>query len=68
MYNSAKEFDLGKIPISEHSYGLVLKNTPQEAARCNDCGLCSWQCPQGIDIPTQLRKVARYFDNVKIGW
>ena len=68
MYNSAKEFDLGKIPISEHSYGLVLKNTPQEASRCNDCGLCSWQCPQGIDIPTQLRKVARYFDNVKVGW
>lgn len=68
MYNSAREFDLDKIPISEHSYGLVLKNTPQEAARCNDCGLCSWQCPQGIDIPTQLRKVARHFAAAKQGW
>ena len=68
MYNSTKEFDLGQIPISEHSYGLVLKNTPQEAARCNDCGLCSWQCPQGIDIPTQLRKVARHFADSKPGW
>lgn len=66
MYNSAKEFNL--IPISEHNYGLVLKNTPQEAARCNDCGLCSWQCPQGIDIPTELRKVARTFENIKVGW
>lgn len=68
MYNSTKEFDLDKIGISEHHYGLVLKNTPQEAAHCNDCGECSWQCPQEIDIPTQLRKVARYFANVKVGW
>ena len=68
MYNSTKEFDLGQIPISEHSYGLVLKNTPQEAARCDGCGLCSWQCPQGIDIPTQLRKVARRFADSKAGW
>lgn len=68
MYNSTKEFDLDKIPISEHRYGLVLKNTPQEAAHCDDCGLCSWQCPQGIDIPTQLRMVARYFDNTRVGW
>lgn len=68
MYNSTKEFDLDKIGISEHQYGLVLKNTPQEAAHCNDCGECSWQCPQGIDIPTQLRKVARYFANAKVGW
>ena len=68
MYNSTKEFDLASIPISEHSYGLVLKNTPQEAARCNDCGLCSWQCPQGIDIPTQLRKVARRFADSRAGW
>lgn len=68
MYNSTKEFDLDKIPISEHRYGLVLKNSPQEAAHCNDCGDCSWQCPQGIDIPTQLRKVARHFASVKVGW
>lgn len=68
MYNSTKEFDLDQIPISEHRYGLVLKNSPQEAAHCNDCGECSWQCPQGIDIPTQLRKVARHFANVKVGW
>ena len=66
MYNSACEFDINT--ISEHNYGLVLKGTPQEAARCNGCGLCSWQCPQGIDIPTQLRKVARRFQNIKSGW
>lgn len=68
MYNSTKEFDLDKIPICEHNYGLVLKNSPQEASRCDDCGECSWECPQGIDIPSQLRKVARRFANVKIGW
>ena len=68
MYNSTKEFELNRIPICEHHYGLELKNSPQEAARCNDCGECSWQCPQGIDIPTQLRKVARHFANVKVGW
>ena len=68
MYNSSKEFDLDKIPISEHRYGLVLKNTPQEASHCDDCGECSWQCPQGIDIPTQLRKVARYFADTRVGW
>lgn len=68
MYNSTREFDLDKIPISEHRYGLVLKNSPQEAAHCNDCGECSWQCPQGIDIPTQLRKVARHFSSAKVGW
>lgn len=66
MYNSAKEFNMDR--ISEHNYGLVLKGTPQEASRCNDCGLCSWQCPQGIDIPTQLRKVARHFESIKSGW
>lgn len=66
MYNTALEFNINT--ISEHNYGLVLKNTPQEAARCDGCGLCSWQCPQGIDIPTQLRKVARTFQNVKVGW
>lgn len=66
MYNSALEFKMDR--ISEHNYGLVLKNSPQEAARCNGCGLCSWQCLQGIDIPTQLRKVARHFANIKAGW
>lgn len=43
----------------------MLRNTGMEADRCVGCGRCDGMCPQGLDIPGQLRKVSRYFTDAR---
>lgn len=39
----------------------LVRYTGMGADRCVGCGRCDSTCPQGLDIPGHLRKVARYF-------
>jgi predicted aldo/keto reductase-like oxidoreductase len=34
----------------------------KRADDCQECGFCASQCPRDIDIPEQLKLIARYFD------
>lgn len=66
VYNANRAFNV--IRISMLNYGLALKGFGHEAELCDGCGQCAGQCPQGLDIPLQLRKVARHFENIRTGW
>ena len=63
VYNANLNLDV--VAISDKNYELMLRNTGMEADKCNDCGQCAFSCPQGIDIPNELRKVAMYFNGHK---
>ena len=39
-------------------------DSPQFASQCISCGKCTPHCPQGIDIPKELRKVSRKFEKI----
>ena len=41
--------------------GMQEKN-PHLASQCIECGKCVEHCPQGIDIPNELKKVRREFE------
>lgn len=59
VYNT---YHLLKEPfISDKTWQFMLDNTGMEASRCNNCGRCDGSCPLGLNIPWELRKVARYF-------
>lgn len=66
VYNANRAFNV--IHISQLNYGMALKGTGHEAEVCDGCGRCANQCPQGLNIPLQLRKVARRFAHVRCGW
>lgn len=66
VYNANRTFNV--IHISQLNYGMALKGTGHEAELCDGCGQCAGQCPQGLDIPLELRKVARHFENIRAGW
>lgn len=59
LYNAEKILDVQY--ISDKNYSLMLKNTGMQEERCNNCGKCDGVCPNGINIPWALRKVARHF-------
>ncbi len=63
VYNANLNLDV--IFISDKNYEIMLRNNGMEAERCNNCGQCAFQCPQGIDIPGELKKVSMYFMNHK---
>ncbi len=50
-YNKTRDTD----DFAKH-YSLI--NEEQRAKHCLDCKACVEKCPQGIDIPRQLRKVS----------
>lgn len=54
--------------ISHANYGLAMKGMPKGAENCDGCGSCSGQCPEGIDIPANLKKVAAHFAHARTGW
>ena len=61
MYNANHVF---KVPaVSHHSYRGSVKNEGpiRGAENCDACGKCKPQCPVGLDIPAELKKVAEYF-------
>jgi predicted aldo/keto reductase-like oxidoreductase len=35
---------------------------PSMASQCTGCGACLSHCPQGLDIPRELKRVRRYFE------
>lgn len=37
----------------------------RQAARCIGCDICNQYCPQGINIPHELRKIDTYVDKLK---
>ena len=39
----------------------------QQADRCIGCGKCIKRCPQGIEIPKELRRIDRYIEKLKRG-
>ena len=59
LYNAGKILDVQY--ISDKNYSLMLANTGMQAEKCNACGKCDGVCPQGLNIPWELRKVARHF-------
>lgn len=66
MYNANKAFQV--IHISHHNYGMAVKGTPSGAEACDGCNRCAGQCPEGVNIPAGLKKVAAYFKDAKTGW
>lgn len=39
------------------TYDVALRDQGHDPVLCDGCGACQKQCPQGIDIPGQLRKI-----------
>lgn len=61
MYNANHTFKVP--PVSHHNYrGSVKTEGPiRGAENCDACGRCKELCPVGLDIPSELKKVAAYF-------
>lgn len=59
IYNAHQNLDV--VTLSDKDYGLMLVAGGMDAAKCVNCGQCAYMCPQGLDIPGELRKVALYF-------
>ena len=55
-------------PMGPLNYGMNVKGTPSGAEACDGCNKCAGQCPVGIDIPKELKKVANHFKDAKVGW
>ena len=66
MYNANQAFKV--IHISHHNYGMAVKGSPSGAEACDGCNQCAGQCPQGVDIPAGLKKVAAFFKDARTGW
>jgi len=64
FYNNKYLFKQGF--ISRGSYllqlGDIQERKPALASQCVSCGLCVKHCPQNIDIPTELKKVEKEFE------
>lgn len=47
------------------SYGRLVERERQ-ADHCIGCGICNRYCPQGIDIPRELRRIDSYVESLKL--
>lgn len=66
IYNADDTF---KVPhISHHNYGMSVKPTIRAAENCDGCGKCAGQCPEGLDIPAELRKVVARYKDAGTSW
>lgn len=66
MYNANHAF---KVPhISHHNYGMSVKGSIRAAENCDACGQCKGQCPVGLDIPVELKKVADTYAKASTSW
>ncbi len=48
-------------------HGTIQGRKPSLASQCVECGLCMKHCPQGIQIPGELRKVEKEFEGLFTG-
>lgn len=62
IYNCA--FMFGDKNRHQFEYKFFLPEE-QKADKCTQCGACIAKCPQKIDIPEELKKVAAYFAETK---
>ncbi len=67
IYNTVRLFNI-EPGLNDKNYELMLRANFLGADRCVNCGECDYTCPQGIDIPWELRKVKRFFENVTYTW
>lgn len=60
LYNAQSAYG-GLTPVFHYinSTEGVFNGTPSRASNCKNCGICVKNCPQQIDIPEELKQVAR---------
>lgn len=58
LYNQGKIFDGRESTLWQYMHFCPAEN---RADNCTECGECLSKCPQHIDIPSELKKVAEYF-------
>lgn len=62
MYNQGCMYDAKDVASINYSFlGGMLSGSPGFASQCQECGDCEKNCPQGIPIRKELKKVAAYF-------
>ena len=61
-YNESKVFDKPD-KISNQYFDVITEKS--RADQCKNCAQCLEECPQDIDIMTELHKVEDYFKNTK---
>jgi predicted aldo/keto reductase-like oxidoreductase len=62
MYNQGCMFDAPEVAGVNYSFlGGMLSGSPGFASQCQECEECEKNCPQGIPIREELKKVAAYF-------
>lgn len=49
--------------VMEYLLCTTMRNKQSFASLCKECGACVKHCPQSIDIPNELKKVKRRFEN-----
>lgn len=59
LYTLAKVYKLNKVALDSFHY--FQNHGGVEINKCIKCGKCAKKCTQHIDIPTELRKVERFF-------
>ncbi|MHC4777686.1 MAG: aldo/keto reductase [Planctomycetota bacterium] len=57
--NSAHVFD--NMEMMKKAYPMIVSEG-ERASDCTECGECVEKCPQEIDIPTEMKKVASAFE------
>jgi predicted aldo/keto reductase-like oxidoreductase len=62
QYNDGVKFENFDQPRRSYWFGKIALGI--DAGRCTECGDCSPKCPQGIDIPAQLKVARKALD----GW
>ena len=61
LYNDGNRFEY--FEQTRRSY-MFIRRDKKDASQCVECGVCNPKCPQGIDIPKQLKVAHEVLD----GW